>query len=109
MSYKKLHEPMHIEVDTIEEFEAWVTDGFDTGNKLMISKTIVNSILDNLDQKQIHIFEVLVKEQNSIYDISVDEDDFIFTLEKNLKIMEMFEEFEICSKIVKTINKLKNG
>ena len=55
---------MHIEVDTIEEFEVWVIDGFNSGNKLMISKTIVNSILDNLDQKQIHIFEVLVKEQN---------------------------------------------
>ena len=109
MSNKKLHEPKYIEIDTIEEFDTWVTDGFNSGGKLMISKTIVDSILNNLDQKQIHIFEVLVKDENAIYDISVNEDDFIFTLEKNLRIMEIFEEFEICSKIVETINKLKNG
>jgi hypothetical protein len=110
MENKKINNPMHIELNTLQEFEDWASiDNPNSENKLILSKNIVNTILNNLDQKQVHIFEVLVKEVNTIYDISVVEKDFIFTLEKNLKILEFFEEYELCEKVNNTINQLKNG
>jgi len=109
MKNKKINNPMQIELNTLQEFEDWASiDNSNSKNKLALSKNIVNTILNNLDQKQIHIFEVLVKEVNTIYDISVVEKDFIFTLEKNLKILEYFEEYELCETVNNTINKLKN-
>jgi len=108
MENKKIN-TMKIEVETMVEFEEWCSEGVDSDNKLMISKTIATNILDNLDKEEIYIFEVLVREENSVFDIKVVKEDFIFTLEKNLKILERFEEFELCSKVNKTINKLKNG
>ena len=101
--------PMKIEVETMNEFEEWCSGGVDSDNKLRISKTIIDKILKNLEEDSVHIFEVSVQENNSVFDISVVSEDFVFTLEKNLKILERFEEYELCSKVNKTINKLKNG
>jgi hypothetical protein len=107
---KKINIPMRVEVQNFEEFEEWV--GISPNkkfpfNKLNVSKIVVNSILDNLYETNIPIFEVLVKDQGTIYDISVNEKDFVFTLEKNLQILEDFEEYELCDKVVKTLNQLK--
>jgi hypothetical protein len=109
MTNNKINIPMHIEVQTFEEFENWVGLGENTENKLNVSKIVVNSIIDNLNESDIHIFEILVRDQGTIYDVSVNKDDYIFTLTKNLQILEKFEEFELCGKVQKAINKLKNG
>ena len=98
MSYK-------IKVKTQEEFENKARN-----HDLQISKACVRGILDNLDSEKryIHILEVTVEEDDTIFDITCDKKDFLETLEKNLTIMEKWEQYETCSEIVKAIKILKS-
>jgi hypothetical protein len=70
----------------------------------------VKGILDNLNSKKrhIHILEVTVEEDDTIFDITCDRKDFLETLEKNLIIMERWEQYETCSEIIKAIEILKS-
>jgi|TARA_R110000823_G_C15945450_1_gene500922 hypothetical protein len=94
-----------IKVKTQEEFEhrAKALD-------LQISEACVRGILDNLNSKKrhIHILEVTVEEDDTIFDITCDRKDFLETLEKNLIIMEKWEQYETCSEIIKAIEILKS-
>jgi hypothetical protein len=53
---------------------------------LRISKALVETILKNLKgrKRHIHALTVLIEQDQTIYDITVDRNDFITTLEQNL-------------------------
>ena len=93
-----------IRVKDEEEFEERIKN-----KDLMLAKEIVNVILKNLNSKKRfhHIFEIYIENRDTILDLTIDKNDFITTLEKNLKTLIFHEEYEICSDIKKAIDKLK--
>jgi len=93
-----------IKVKTQEEFENRAKN-----LDLQISEACVQGILSNLHTKKRHIYilEITIEEDGTIFDITCDREDFIDTLEKNLIIMEKWEQYETCSKIIKALEILK--
>jgi hypothetical protein len=93
-----------IKVKDSEEFTQLLED-----KDIRISRAIVEGILENLvgKRKNIHVLEVYLKNEDSIVDITVHREDFIQTLEENLKTFIYHEEYEACSGIQKAINYLK--
>lgn len=93
-----------IKVKTQEEFENRAKN-----LDLQISEACVRGILSNLYTKKrhIHILEITIEEDDTIFDITCDREDFVDTLEKNLIIMEKWEQYETCSEIVKALEILK--
>lgn len=94
-----------ITVQTQEDFEALMQS-----NNFEISSAIVKSILTNLKgrKRHVHILEINVLEEQTVYDITIDRGDMLESLEKNLKIHEENEAYEVCSEIVKAIEYLKS-
>jgi hypothetical protein len=92
-----------ISVADIEEFENLIK-----AKHLKISQEIIKKILDNLKtkKKHIHVLEVYVEDLDQIMDLTVERENFLETLELNLKIHELHEDYEGCSKIQKAIKKL---
>lgn len=78
-------------------------------NNHKISSSVVNTIFRNLKNKKktIPILEMRISEENSVYNIFLKRDDLLSSLEKNLKIHEHYEEYEMCSKIIEAIEYLK--
>ena len=76
---------------------------------LRISKALVETILKNLKgrKRHLHALSVLVEQEQTIYDITVDRQDFLKTLESNLPVYEQHELYEGCAEIVKAIKFLK--
>ena len=97
-----------IKVETYTEFLAMAKS-----KDFMISKTIVETILDNLKtrKKNIPVFEVEVDDEGNTYTLSMSRDEFQDILEKNLIHFENEEAYEGCQKIIEAINylKTKNG
>jgi hypothetical protein len=93
-----------IEVFDSEEFEELVAK-----RDLRISKALVETILKNLKgrKRHLHALSILVEQEQTIYDITVDRQDFVTTLEQNLPVYEKYELYEGCAEIVKAINFLK--
>ena len=50
----------------------------------------------------------LVEQEQTIYDITVDRQDFVVTLEQNLSILEENEDYETCAKVMDAIKFLKD-
>ncbi len=94
-----------ITVQTQEDFEELMQ-----ANNFEISSAIVKTILKNLKgrKKHVHILEINVLEEQTIYDITINREDMLESLEKNLKIHEENEAYEICGEIVKAIEYLKS-
>jgi hypothetical protein len=76
---------------------------------LRISKALVETILENLKgrKRHLHALSVLIEQDQTIFDITVDRQDFVITLEQNLPIYEKYELYEKCAEIVKAIGFLK--
>jgi hypothetical protein len=93
-----------ISVFDSEEFEKMVAQ-----RDLRISKALVETILKNLTgrKRYLHALSVLVENEETIYDVTVDRQDFVETLESNLSIYEENELYEGCAEIVKAIKFLK--
>lgn len=100
---------MGIEVESIEEFEKLLTD-YDGSFPYEFSLNLVNTILDNLDTSKrfLNVLEVYIEEEGQILDITVDRDDFISTLERNLSTLEHYEDFEKCIEVQKAMEGLKS-
>ena len=94
-----------ITVKTQEDFETLMHE-----SNFEISSAIVKSILKNLKgrKKHVHILEINVLEEQTVYDITIDRIDMLESLEKNLKIQEENEAYETCGEIVKAIKYLKD-
>jgi len=95
---------IEISVFNSEEFEQMVAQ-----RDPRISQALVETILKNLHgrKRHLHAMSILVENEEAIYDITVDRQDFIHTLENNLSIYEENELYEGCAEIVKAIKFLK--
>jgi hypothetical protein len=93
-----------ISVFDSDEFEKMVAD-----RDLRISKALVETILKNLNgrKRHLHALSILVEQEQTIYDITVDRQDFVTTLEQNLSILQDNEDYETCAEVVKAIKFLK--
>ena len=94
-----------ITVNNSDEFQELVDQ-----KDFRISKAIVDGILDNISSKKkyIHVLSITCLEEGEIYDITVERKHFAETLEENLPYYIREEQYEDCSRIVRTIDELKN-
>ena len=85
-----------ITVNNNEEFEELIQN-----RDFKIADALVSIILKNLKGKKrhIHALSVVVKDDQSIYDITIDRNDFISTLTLQLPTFEVEEEYERCGDI----------
>lgn len=97
---------MAIEINVFDgdEFEELIVQ-----HDLRVSKALVETILNNLNgrKRHIHALSVVIEQEQTVYDITIDRQEFIITLEKNLPIYEKNELYEECSEIIKGIEFLK--
>jgi DNA-directed RNA polymerase len=93
-----------IKVKNVEEFEDMLQE-----QDLKISKAIIEVALKNLkgDKRFIPVLEVHVEEDESIFDITLDRQNMLSTLQQNLEIHERNEDYEGCARISKAIQELK--
>jgi hypothetical protein len=94
-----------ISVFDSDEFEELVAQ-----RDLRISKALVETILSNLKgrKRHLHALSVLIEQDQTIYDITIDRQEFVYTLEQNLPIYEKHELYEGCQEIVNAIKFLKD-
>jgi len=95
-----MNKPKEIEVNSVEEFQELVNK-----KHFSISQAIVGSILNNLKtrKKNVHILSVKCLEENTVFDITLERDNFSETLKENLKYFEDREMYEECARIQKAI------
>ena len=93
-----------IKVKSVEEFEDMLQ-----GQDLKISKAIIEIALKNLKgtKRFIPILEIHVEDDDSIFDITLDRQNMISTLQQNLEIHERNEDYEGCARIAKAIQELE--
>ena len=93
-----------ISVHTQEEFNVMI-DNYD----FRIVEAIVEGALQNIktDKRFIHILSIEVQEDNDIYDLTLDREEFLECLKKNLKHYESKELYEKCKEIVEAIKFLE--
>ena len=94
-----------ISVFDSDEFEELITN-----RDLRISKALVETILKNINgrKRHVHALSVLIEQEQTMYDITIDRQEFIPTLEQNLLIYEKHELYEQCAEIVNEIKVLKD-
>jgi hypothetical protein len=73
-----------------EEISVFDSDEFEqlvASRDLRISKALVETILKNLNgrKRHIHALSVLVEQEQTMYDITIDRQEFITTLEQNIQ------------------------
>ncbi len=93
-----------IKVKNVEEFEDMLQE-----QDLKISKAIVEVALKNLKGKKrfVPVLEVHVEEDETIFDITLDRQNLLSTLQQNLEIHERNEDYEGCARIAKAIQELE--
>ncbi len=77
---------------------------------IRIAKATIDAILENLNtkRKNIHVFEIEVEDEGVTYDLTIERENFLDALEKNLEHYEREELYEECVEIVNAITFLKN-
>jgi hypothetical protein len=95
----------NLEFETTEE----INETFRGGNK-ELSDLIVDIALKNLKtkKKQIPVVSITANDDDLIYEVMIDREDLLETLETNLETMEEYEDYERCQKIADGVNYLKN-
>jgi hypothetical protein len=75
-----------------------------------LSCLVVDVALENLKTKRkvIPVVSIYSQDEDLIYDLTLDREDIEETLTQNLSIMERFEDYERCQKIVDGIKSIKN-
>jgi hypothetical protein len=98
---------MEFEHDWVFETEQEIQDEFESNSK-RLHNLIVDITIENIDSKKtIPIVTIHAKDTRQIFDIYCEPDHMLETLEQNLEIMEGFEDYERCQKILESINYLK--
>jgi len=79
------------------------------GGDITLARIIVDAIIHNLDSTKRHNYIVTVKleDEEEYYDLTCHSEEFIVTLEKNLKVLVDAEAYEECSQVVEAIKYLK--
>lgn len=92
-------------VNNSDEFEDMMEQG-----DIRISKALVETILKNLKGRKRHIpaMSIFLQDEQMLMDVTVDREDFVYVLEKNLPKYEEEELYEDCAKIVNAIKFLKD-
>jgi len=100
MTYK----PKEFHVESTEEFQEWIDN-----KDFRIAEAIVSGILANLNgkKKHVHLLSIIIEEENSIYDITIERKHFAETLEENLPHYVREERYEECQMIADVISELK--
>jgi len=93
-----------ITVKNNDEFEEIIAN-----QDIRVARALVETILKNLKgrKRHLHALSVMVLNEATIYDITIDRKEFITTLEKNLPIYEKNELYEKCAEIVEAIKYIK--
>ena len=97
--------PREFEVKNAEEFEMMIKNG-----DFRISEALVSTILKNLKGKKRHhhALSIISLDEDAVYDVTIDRDDFCHTLTESLNKYEEEEKYEDCVKIKEAIAYLKN-
>ena len=95
--------PKEFTVHTMDEFQTMINQ-----KNFSISEAIVNSILKNIKtrKKHIHVLSVKCTAENTVFDITLEKNNFIETLKENLVFYEKREMYEKCAEIQKAIPEL---
>lgn len=74
-----------------------------------LASIICTAIIANLDsiKKHVHIVSVEMEDEEEFYDLTCNPEEFIVTLEKNLKVLVDNELYEQCREVVEAIKHLK--
>lgn len=98
-----------MEVTDITVFDADELEEMVKNRDIRISKALVTTVLNNLKgrKRHIHALSIFVENEQTIYDITLDRNEFLTTLQENLKTLEINEMYEECAKVVKAIEILK--
>jgi hypothetical protein len=96
-----------------EEISVFDSDEFEqlvASRDLRISKALVETILKNINgrKRHVHALSVLIEQEQTMYDITIDRQEFVTTLEHNLPIYEKHELYEECAEIINAIKVLKD-
>lgn len=80
---------------------------FEGGHK-KLHDLIVDTAIENLKNTilDIPVVSIHTKDTDTLYDIIINREDIIETLEQNLISMEKFEDYERCQKIVNALSYL---
>ena len=101
------------EVQNADEFEQMINS-----KDIRISEALVSTILKNLKgtKRHHHALSVISIDDDAIYDVTIDREDFHHTLQESLFTYENEERYEDCIEIQKAIKflekkpkKSKNG
>jgi|TARA_B100000780_G_scaffold279068_1_gene255348 hypothetical protein len=101
----KLNFKHHLEFKSSEEMNTMFAD-----DNQSLSNLIVDIALENLDTtiETIPVVSIVTLEDDLIYDVVIDRNDMIETLEQNLELMEDFEDYGRCQKITDALFYLNN-
>ena len=102
---------VYVKKITVDDYDEFLKMALN--QKFTMAQNIVETVLENLNtkKKEIPVFEIEVSDEDSIYTLSVQKDEFIQILKTNLIHFENEEAYEGCQKIIEAINylKTKNG
>mgnify|MGYP003111908909 FL=1 len=92
--------PREFEVKNAEEFEMMIKNG-----DFRISEALVSTILKNLKGKKRHhhALSIISLDEDAVYDVTIDRNDFQHTLTESLNKYEEEEMYEECIKIKEAI------
>lgn len=93
-----------IKVNTQDDFEQMIQD-----KDIKISRAIVDAALKNLKSRKrfVPVLEVLIEDEDIIFDITLDRKNLKETLQQNLEIHEFHEDYEMCQRISNAMKELK--
>ena len=89
------------EVQNAEEFEKLIKS-----RDFRVYEALVSTVLKNLKSKKRHhhALSVISTDEDAIYDITIDKQDFHHTLEESLIAYEKEEKYEKCAEIKKAMD-----
>lgn len=98
-----------MEVTDITVFDAGELEDMVKNRDIRISKALVDTVLNNLKgrKRHIHALSIFVENEQTIYDITLDRNEFLPTLKENLHTLEINEMYEECAAVVKAIKLLE--
>ena len=98
--------PKEFIVSSTDEFQEMIDE-----KDFSIAEAIVEGILANLDtkKKHVHLLSIIIEEENSIYDITIERKHFAETLEENIVHYVREERYEDCQRIADVIAELKGN
>lgn len=98
--------PIEFVVGTSDDFQDMID-----AKDFRLAEAVVKGIFANLNSKRknIHLLSVIMEDEGTIFDITIEKKYFAETLEENLVHYVREEKYEECQKIADTISMLKKS